>query len=227
MDDLISRQNGTLLNIDKKVESYKKILKHPVVKRIMDMDETQEQIDFVQPHKKVPVTLTVESGDYVSRQGAINSNCYNCSIKTNGGKCSKCDAVKAIEKLPSFIPQSCEVEETKLQQAYNKGFEDCRQMVLDKIKEVCFSIEQKWVNFRVSQGSNGQRDFLIDYIEQLPTVKPQERTGHWNLFHTTEHGMKEDSYFKCDRCNYESYKEYNFCPNCGAKMVEPQESEDK
>lgn len=60
MDDLISRQNGTLPNIDKKVESYKKILKHPVVKRIMDMDETQEQLNFVQPHKRIPVTLTVQ-----------------------------------------------------------------------------------------------------------------------------------------------------------------------
>lgn len=50
-----------------------------------------------------------------------------------------------------------------------------RQAVLDKINEVCFSKEQKWVDFRVSQGSNGQRDFLINYIEQLSSVKPQEQ----------------------------------------------------
>lgn len=54
--------------------------------------------------------------------------------------------------------------------------EDCisRQAVIDKIKEVCFSREQEWVDFRVSQGSNGQRDFLINYIEQLSPVNPQE-----------------------------------------------------
>ena len=63
----------------------------------------------------------------------------------------------------------------------------------------------------------------LKLFDKLPPVKPQEKTGHWNLFYTTEHGMREDSYFKCDRCNYESYKEYNFCPNCGARMIEPQE----
>lgn len=58
----------------------------------------------------------------------------------------------------------------------------------------------------------------IDDIKALPSVNPQPKIGHWNLFHTTEHGMREDSYFKCNRCNYESYKEYNFCPDCGARM---------
>lgn len=103
----ISKPTGIEFDIDipKKVESYKKLLKHPVTKHIMDMDEEQEQLDFVQPHKKIPVTLTVKSGDVVSRQAAIDANCYNCSIKANGGKCSKCDAVKAIEKLPPVISQ--------------------------------------------------------------------------------------------------------------------------
>lgn len=45
---------------------------------------------------------------------------------------------------------------------------DCisRQAVLDKIKEVCFS--EEWARFRADYGSNGQRDLLINYIEQLP-----------------------------------------------------------
>jgi GH43 family beta-xylosidase len=43
--------------------------------------------------------------DAISRQSAIDANCYNCSIKANGGKCSKCDAVKTIEKLPPVKPQ--------------------------------------------------------------------------------------------------------------------------
>ena len=55
------------IDIDKKVESYGKLLKHPVVKHIMD--EEQEQLDFVQPHKRIPVTLTV-GGDCISRQQA-------------------------------------------------------------------------------------------------------------------------------------------------------------
>lgn len=43
-----------------------------------------------------------------------------------------------------------------------------RQAVLNKIEEVCFSKE--WANFRVSQGSNGQRDLIINFIEDLPSV---------------------------------------------------------
>ena len=48
-----------------------------------------------------------------------------------------------------------------------------KQAVLSKIKEVCFSKE--WVQFRVDNGSNGQRDFLINYIKQLPPVTPQPK----------------------------------------------------
>ena len=50
-----------------------------------------------------------------------------------------------------------------------------RQIVIDKIKEVCFSKEQKWINFRLSYGSNGQRDYIIKFIESLPCVKPIDR----------------------------------------------------
>ena len=37
------------------------------------------------------------------------------------------------EDCPAYEP--CEVEAAKLQQAYNKGFEDCRQAVLDEIDD--------------------------------------------------------------------------------------------
>ena len=53
--------------------------------------------------------------------------------------------------------------------------EDCisKQAVLNKIKEVCFSKE--WMRFRINNGSNGQRDFLIKYIGYLPTVTPRQK----------------------------------------------------
>lgn len=51
-----------------------------------------------------------------------------------------------------------------------------RQAVLYKIKEVCFSREQEWVDFRISQGSNGQRDFIIKFIEDLPSIQPKPKT---------------------------------------------------
>lgn len=56
--------------------------------------------------------------------------------------------------------------------------EDCisKKAVLDKINEICFSREQESVGFRVSQGSNGQRDLIINFIENLPSVQSKPKT---------------------------------------------------
>ena len=48
-----------------------------------------------------------------------------------------------------------------------------RQTILDKIKEVCFSKE--WIEYRVNYGSNGTRDYLISFIENLPSVQPAQK----------------------------------------------------
>lgn len=68
----------------------------------------------------------------------------------------------------------------------------------------------------------------IDYkIEDLPSVTPKPKMGRW-IEVTNGRGGHE-----CDLCHkyapsYKSGDEYlsQFCPNCGAKMVEPQESEE-
>lgn len=104
--------------------------------------------------------------------------------------------------------------------------EDCvsRQAVLSKIKEVCFG--EEWVKFRIDNGSNGQRDFLTNYIEQLPPVTPQPKIGKWI-------GIEYDSYadgnpvydvYECSLCGFEHKGESDtltdYCPDCGAKMEE-------
>lgn len=83
-------------------------------------------------------------------------------------------------------------------------------------------------------------DMAIKALEQEP------RKGHW-IEHEWEE-MREKGYYRCSVCNhgYQRYtkgirksdvpyidgQEYklwncdNYCPNCGAKMVELQESED-
>jgi len=75
-------------------------------------------------------------------------------------------------------------------------------------------------------------DDVVKCIKGMPSVKPQEpKTGHW---------IGDKAYPICPKCNCnvieryiscsdyaEMYKPMKYCPNCGAKMVEPQERSDK
>lgn len=60
---------------------------------------------------------------------------------------------------------------------------------------------------------------ILDYLEQ------EQKTGHWIL--TIEDWNK----WTCSECGFyrrtdiHVYLGYNYCPECGVKMVEPQESE--
>lgn len=69
-------------------------------------------------------------------------------------------------------------------------------------------------------------------IRNLPSVRPQEpKTGHW----IEEDVFDGDVAYRCSECNELFWlesgtpkdNEYNFCPKCGKKLVEPQESEEK
>ena len=75
---------------------------------------------------------------------------------------------------------------------------------------------------------------IMQDILDLPSVNPQPKTGHWSR------KTKVDAYdiagvktwgikCQCDRCDLttivvEDFGYYNYCPNCGVKMIEPQES---
>ena len=87
-----------------------------------------------------------------------------------------------------------------------------RQAVLDLMI-------QKWgENF---SGDSAMQE-SIDAIRVLPSVTPQEpKTGHW-ISKPHIYGVAF-----CSECDFElRVNDTNYCPNCGAKMVEPQESED-
>ena len=65
-------------------------------------------------------------------------------------------------------------------------------------------------------GTSGE---LIDRLMDLPSVNQQEpKTGHWI---EREHGG-----VKCSKCLIVFARPSIFCPNCGCRMVEPQESEE-
>lgn len=72
------------------------------------------------------------------------------------------------------------------------------------------------------------KDGYIDFrkICELQSVNPQSKTGHW--IYSGSHDVEGMLY--CSNCKHEidvSEGYFNFCLNCGAKMVEPQKREDK
>lgn len=57
-----------------------------------------------------------------------------------------------------------------------------------------------------------------DWIEH--TVKlahPEEKTGHWE--YVQYDGNPNIGNLHCSECDRIAYFEYNYCPNCGARMV--------
>lgn len=53
-------------------------------------------------------------------------------------------------------------------------------------------------------------------VNKLPSVTPQPETGHWI--------NNQNGTYTCDKCGGK-HSRSNYCPNCGCRMVEPQESE--
>lgn len=63
-----------------------------------------------------------------------------------------------------------------------------------------------------------ERDRILKALEQEP------KTGHWIV----EAGDRETGYggcTMCSECSGEGDTEMDYCPHCGAKMVDPKESE--
>lgn len=106
------------------------------------------------------------------------------------------ESVKAIKRLPSVNPQPCDDAIS-------------RDMALEKMADYVAS---------------GYADSAEDFEEysriicQLPSVT--RKSGKWIV------GRYKDTCSHC-RCTYPKNIGFkNYCPNCGAKMVESQESEE-
>ena len=88
----------------------------------------------------------------------------------------------------------------------------------------------EWLKAKDIIKMSSQEEMARKELKALPSVRPQEKTGHWIKYQEPWGGMQG---WKCSKCknHYDvssvyTIIPYNFCPNCGAKMVEPQESEE-
>jgi hypothetical protein len=109
-----------------------------------------------------------------------------------------------------------------------------RQAAIDAIAEltssmsVCISVDE-------CHGMKRMQGMAVRALEGLPSAQPKPKTGHWIEIAQYSDGKHKIECSECgnhifDRGHANSFNvknKYKYCPNCGAKMVEPQESEEK
>jgi hypothetical protein len=93
-----------------------------------------------------------------------------------------------------------------------------RQAVLDTMSEL------NTISFYEAQeDSNECYHELRKAMEQLPSVTPMQKTGQW--IENAPECQNIDPPYICSECGNMHLRKTNYCDQCGAKMVDPQESE--
>lgn len=105
-----------------------------------------------------------------------------------------------LDLLPSVTPKKETCEDAV-----------SRQAVLDVLKK-------HWL-----EGTVAHRviDEIGLSINVLPSVTPKEKTGRWIFDEIL------DKHYYCSECKSMGVDYWDYCPYCGCRMVEPQESEGK
>lgn len=95
--------------------------------------------------------------------------------------------------------------------------EPCRDVEIKKIDE--WEIQGKNAELWIVKGNLQVRYLGTIHNISLPLVTPQPKTGHW-IRVTDKAGHLV---WECDNCGWQQRFNTNFCPDCGCRMVEPQE----
>ena len=104
---------------------------------------------------------------------------------------------KAINEIPPVNPQPCEDAIS-------------RQAVQDYVA--------KYLSQYLYNDVREAVEVIDEYIGELPAVNPT-KTGYWISHH---HGCE----YECSECHDKQRAKSKYCPNCGCRMDEPQESEE-
>lgn len=57
---------------------------------------------------------------------------------------------------------------------------------------------------------------LFEFIKELPSVIPKQKTGKWNILGYDD--PSDVKLYRCSECHMKITLKFNYCPNCGAKM---------
>lgn len=99
--------------------------------------------------------------------------------------------------------------------------EDFREIILPFVKKRLLEINYE--NLGESDAEEFEKDFNEILDLAIKTLEQEPKTGHW-----IKSEIKNATHCVCSECG--DYWDitgdlFAFCPNCGAKMVEPQDSE--
>lgn len=126
---------------------------------------------------------------------------------TNGEKSNLLNELLEYEEK-NDIGNLTRAERREFQQWISKALDQEPKISLDTYKQV-----------------TRERDIAIEQLHELGYEFGEKiRTGHW--YRQTNDYV---DYYECSNCGMATgiYDVKNYCPNCGARMIESQEREDK
>lgn len=145
---------------------------------------------------------------------------------------------QALDVLMAQAEKTCDLEksnfdvrqykldtDTAYECGYNAGLQAqadgeyiSRQAVLETLDDMDNVLDE-------DRTIENYKELLKECYEVLPSVKPQEKTGHWKE-PRNPYDIDGTYYCYCDNCGGDAHEMTDFCPNCGCRMVEEQESEE-
>ena len=126
---------------------------------------------------------------------------------------------EAIEQLKE-IPIGYEVSDDYMKTIY-EAIDMAIKALEQQLCEDCIS-RQEVINCVTS---NEFRYKIVEDIKTLPPVTPKEKTGHW-IENAPEYQNIDPPYI-CSECGNMHLRKTNYCDQCGARMFEPQGSEEQ
>ncbi len=91
--------------------------------------------------------------------------------------------------------------------------------ILEATKEVTIMTQEDYERaIKVLQKHN--QELIAERLKQKP------KTGHWKRISMDKYTTHAQYWYECDKCGEHNLGNTNYCPKCGARMVEPQESEE-
>jgi hypothetical protein len=139
--------------------------------------------------------------------------------------CERCDRASGYSRSHNESIRTQEAKEhEKCSQdfrqlaAWIKELKACKeqQPCADAISRKAMMEYQQYLHGKMPNEENHK---LWEFIKELPSVTPKQKTGKWNVLGYDDPQVR---LYKCSECHMKITRKFNYCPNCGAKMEDPE-----